>query len=721
MLLRRWGRFVTRHPRTLVAGWLAFIALGFSLALGALGNQALFERLSSGDVSVDGENAQGLALLAEGGAGGFSTYSLSLSGVDLADPTVARAARAAVTRLRAVDGVKSAVNPFVLPDGLSSPAAAAMTQHAGARAVGFATVVTWERELSTEREENAQREVDFAFDWLATSTGAQVSERGGVAQLVDRIIGQVKADGQRGEGIALPVSFLVMVVVFGGFVAAGLPVLGAIASIAGALVSLLGFSYLLDLDASVVNVITVLGLGLCIDYGLLIVSRFREELRDLGGQTPPPDTLALAIELTIDRAGRTVIFSALTVAISLSGLVAFDIPFLRAVSAAGVSVVLIALAVALSLMPALCLLAAPRLLRRGMETSGDQGVFRLLAERVNRTPWTIIAVVTAILGVVAAPSLHLTLTSSGAELLPKGTPERTFFENFSRDFPALAGAPVLIVTKEPLATVAAWAREVAPRPGVESLDPPTQLANGIVSVGVRTGESGTGAGSRAAVASLRADRTPFESWTVGQASAIRDFGDAVKARALFAISWVALATLVLLFLMTGSIVIPIKALVMNVLSLGATLGALVWVFQFGNLSGLLHFDSVGAIENTIPLLVLAFGFGLSMDYEVFLLSRIVELHEQGYDSESAVTLGLQRSGRIITSAALLMVIVFAGFAAADLLVMKQMGFALVVAIIIDATLVRMLLVPATMTVLGDRNWWAPPALRRLHDRFGITE
>ena len=182
-----------------------------------------------------------------------------------------------------------------------------------------------------------------------------------------------------------------------------------------------------------------------------------------------------------------------------------------------------------------------------------------------------------------------------------------------------------------------------------------------------------------------------------------------------------LATLVLLFLMTGSVVIPVKALVMNVLSLGAALGVTVWIFEDGHLENLLRFTSAGALENTIPLLVLAFGFGLSMDYEVFLLSRIVELHEQGHDTREAVTLGLQRSGRIITSAALLMVIVFAGFAAGDLLVMKEMGTALVLAIIIDATLVRMLLVPATMSVLGSANWWAPGPLRRLHERWGITE
>ena len=469
----------------------------------------------------------------------------------------------------------------------------------------------------------------------------------------------------------------------------------------------------------------MLGLGLCIDYGLLVVSRFREEMRALLQGTPATDAthaqVVAATAATMNRAGRTVIFSALTVAISLSGLLVLQIPFIRAVSVAGVSVVLIALAVALTLIPALCVLGARRLLKRGTETASDVGVFSRLAERVHRMPWVVIAAVSAVLVVMALPALRLELTSSGPELLPVGTPERTFYEDFRAGYPLLAGAEVLLVSRAPVAEVQAWADTAADRPVVESVDPVRELDNGVVTVVFQTCYSGTGEASRDLVDSLRSDRAPFDAYVVGQASGIVDFRATVADRALWAAGLVVLATLVLLFLMTGSVVIPIKALVMNVLSLGAALGVTVWIFEDGHLEGLLRFASTGALENTIPLLVLAFGFGLSMDYEVFLLSRIVELHEQGHDTRSAVTLGLQRSGRIITSAALLMVIVFSGFAAGDLLIMKQMGAALVLAIVIDATLVRMLLVPATMSVLGSANWWAPAPLRRLHERWGITE
>jgi len=241
----------------------------------------------------------------------------------------------------------------------------------------------------------------------------------------------------------------------------------------------------------------------------------------------------------------------------------------------------------------------------------------------------------------------------------------------------------------------------------------------VVDLDVRGGALGDQA--RALVDDISAQRPGFATYVVGQASGLKDFTASMLARAPIAFGLVALATLVLLFLMTGSVVIPVKALLLNVVSLGASIGVIVWVFQHGHLQGVLGFDSVGAVESTIPLLVLAFGFGLSMDYEVFLISRIVELHERGYSNDDSVVVGLQRSGRIITSAALLVVIVFSGFVVGKLLVIKEIGVGLAVAVLLDATLVRMLLVPATMTLLGDWNWWAPRRLRRWHARFGITE
>jgi RND superfamily putative drug exporter len=725
VLLRRWGRFVARHALALVLTWAVFVAGGFAVALGLPGNEGLFDRLHSGEVTSPGEAQQGRKLLDEAGASGFTTYMLLTKGVDLASPKVAAAAQSAAAEISKIPHVAGAVNPFVVPGGPTSPQGRAYVADGSNAGHGFATIVTYAADSTRSEQDAAQARVDRVFDTLVRDSGAASSERGGVRSLVNAVIAQVKKDGQRGEGIALPVSFVLMVLVFGGFVAAGLPLAGAIASIAGALLSLLGFSYLLELDASIVNVVTVLGLGLCIDYGLLVVSRFREEARALLRGRPATDLTAADIEHTsehtMDRAGRTVIFSAVIVAISLSGMFVFDSTFIRAIAAAGVSIVLLALAVALSLIPALCVLAARRLLRKGTESAPEHGIFSRLADGVHRAPWAVLVVVTALLALATIPVLGMKVTSSGVELLPKAHPERVLFTDLAAHYPQLGGAQVTLVTRAPVAQVRAWAATATQRPGVASVDPAQEVGAGVVTVGFRTKGGTLGDDARAAAESLRTDRPPFTAYVVGQASSLTDFVDSVTSRAPLAIAFVVLATLVLLFLMTGSIVIPVKALVMNVISLGASLGIVVWIFQEGHLERLLHFDSVGAIEVSIPILVLAFGFGLSMDYEVFLLSRIVELHEQGQSNQNAVTLGLQRSGRIITSAALLMIVVFTGFTTAQLLVMKEMGFALAVAILVDATLVRMLLVPATMAVLGEANWWAPRPLCRLYERWGITE
>jgi RND superfamily putative drug exporter len=279
---------------------------------------------------------------------------------------------------------------------------------------------------------------------------------------------------------------------------------------------------------------------------------------------------------------------------------------------------------------------------------------------------------------------------------------------------------MVVVTRAPLARAQQYALAL-PLDGRARVTQVERVTDDLSVVDLDVHGGALGDQARALVDELSAQRPGFDTYVVGQASALKDFVASMLARAPVAFGLVALATLVLLFLMTGSVVIPVKALLLNVVSLGAAVGVITWVFQHGHLQGLLGFASVGAVESTIPLLVLAFGFGLSMDYEVFLISRIVELHERGYPNDDSVVVGLQRSGRIITSAAVLVVIVFSGFAAGKLLVIKEIGVGLAVAVLLDATLVRMLLVPATMTLLGDWNWWAPRSLRRWHARFGITE
>jgi RND superfamily putative drug exporter len=723
-LLSRLGVGIARHPRTVVVVWLLAIVAGFATASGAVGGDSLFHRLHTGEPSVSGENTTGRDLIVNAGRSQLSTYTVRVDGVDLSSPAVARAALEAAHTIQGIPGVASVATPFGVPGGITSPAAALLLKDGSPQSDGFVTVVTLAGDPDRATHERIEGAVDQAFAPVRAAAPDATITSGGLQRLIDSITGQLEVDLRTGEGIALPVSFLVMLVVFGGFIAAGMPILGAIASIAGALASLLAFSYLIDLDASAVNVVTVLGLGLCIDYGLLTVSRFREELRARAQGIPAADItremIRAATARTVDSAGRTVVFSGLTVAIALGGLMVFEAQFMKAVGAAGVSVVLIAVVVALTLIPALCVLGARRLLRRGTETAPEVGVFSRLAEWVHRHPVPIIVSVLAVLVALALPVLDLRLTSSGEELLPRGAPARQFFEGLAADYPQLGGPDVTIVAKAPVEEVTQYAADLRLPEGahVRSVE---EIGPGLTTVGIDVPGGGLGDASRTLVRDLQAERPDFPTYVVGQASGLQDFTHSMLARAPIAFALVALATLVLLFLMTGSVILPIKALLLNIVSLGAALGVIVLVFQRGHLEGLLDFDSVGAVEATIPLLILAFGFGLSMDYEVFLLSRIVELHERGYSNDEAVVVGLQRSGRIITSAALLVVIVFSGFVAGKLLVIKETGVGLAMAVALDATLVRMLLVPATMTLLRDWNWWAPARLRRWHARFGITE
>lgn len=719
------GAAMARHPKVVLTIWLLAVVAAFGSALGVFTQQSLFDRLQSGEPTVSGENLRGRDLLTDAGQAATDQYMLQVSGVEATSPAVARAAGAAAKRIAAVDGVAGVGMPYVVPQGLRSPQAKVFFKDEDPSSDGFLTVVTLDPGLTSEQGTQARQLVKAEFDAMVKAMPGAKGETGGLSELIDAITGQVETDLRVGEGVALPVSFLIMVLVFGGFVAAGMPVVGAIASIGGALASLLGFSYLIDLDATVVNVVTVLGLGLCIDYGLLTVSRFREELRARAQGLPardiPRQMIIDATARTVDSAGRTVIFSGLTVAISLGGLLVFEAQIMRAIGSAALSVVLVAILVAITLIPALAALGARRLLKKGTEQAPEHGVFSRLAEWVHDRPVPIIVGVLALLVFLALPALDMRLTSSGKELLPTGATQRVFFEDLATHYPTLNGPDLRVVAQTSPDKAAAYAANLPELHGQKVQGTAQRVTDQLSTIGVDVPGGPLDDNAREMVRLLQENRPDFPTYVVGQASGLQDFTDSMFERAIPAFALVALATLVLLFLMTGSVVIPVKALLINVVSLGASLGVLVWIFQRGHLEGLLHFDSVGALESMIPLLILAFGFGLSMDYEVFLLSRIVELHEQGYSNDDAVVMGLQRSGRIITSAALLVVIVFSGFVAGQLLVIKQTGVGLAVAVLIDATLVRMLLVPATMAVLGDWNWWAPRRLRRLHARFGITE
>jgi RND superfamily putative drug exporter len=738
------GAHIAHHPKTTALAWLVFTVVCFGLTLGLFGGQSLFDRLTTGAPGVPGSDSQVAEDLLSRHSTTGASLTAAIDGVDPTDPAVARIVGTTRSGLAGITGVASVIDPYVVPDGPADPAVAGLLARDGQ---GFLVVVELERDLDADVEDTALAAVRHGLerlpDELVAATQRPVTGQvGGTSLIVEEITSQVERDLQAGEAVALPIALLVMVLVFGGLLSAGMPLLGAVASIAGGLGSVLALSHPLDMDASVVNVVTVLGLGLSIDYGLLIVSRFREELHAL---TDDDDGRAVrrrrgdgavqaALVAAMHTAGRTVAFSALTVATSIAGLLVFRPSILRAFGAAGVCVILVAVATATTLVPALLMIAGRRLLRPGLvgripgvrriiqvtgDVRSDEGAFSRLAGRVQRHPWLVLLGSLAVLAFLALPVRHLELRNSTVELLPLGSDQRAYLETIAEQYPASKSPTAWIVAQASLEDVQAWAPDVEAVEHVASVDPPAPLGSYVVlPVRVDTDDPG-GSVAADAVRAIRDLDAPFPTWVAGQAANQVDFLAAIVDRAIWAIGIVVLATFVLLFLMTRSVVIPIKALLTNALSLLASLGVLVWGFQDGHLEGLLGFRSTGGVETYVLALVLAFGFGLAMDYEVFLLSRIKEAYDAGADNDTAVRRGLQRSGRIITSAALIVIVVFAGFVIGKLLVIKEVGFSLAVAVAVDATLVRMLLVPATMTLLGRYNWWAPRWLLRSTRRIEV--
>ncbi len=428
------------------------------------------------------------------------------------------------------------------------------------------------------------------------------------------------------------------------------------------------------------------------------------------------------MERTSAAAGRTITYSALTVAASLAGLFVFDDPAFRSFAVGGVGVVLVALLTGLTLVPALLAIAAGRV-GRVRRPARDDGFFYRTTRRAQRHPLLVLLAVAGLLVAAALPFLDARFQVGDERLLPASAEPRQVQDVLASRFPGQGSDPVLVVARGTAPDdprLAAYAAQVRARGDVVDVKvQPVAERTALLQVTARGGSEGEVA--EQVVHALRADRGGLDTLVTGSAAFLVDFKAEIVRKLPYGLALIGAATLVLLFLMTGSLLVPVKALVMNVLSLGATFGALVWVFQEGHLSGLLGFEPAGGVLLFVPIIVFVFGFGLSMDYEVFLLARIQELHAAGFDNDTAVALGLQRSGRIITSAALLVVLVFAGFGLGELLSIKQVGIALALAVAVDATLVRCLLVPATMTLLGDRNWWAPRPLRGLHDRIGLSE
>lgn len=556
----------------------------------------------------------------------------------------------------------------------------------------------------------------------------------GATALNADVTGRVSTDIAKAEMYSMPILMVLLLFVFGSLVAAGTPLLVGGLAILGALVATRALTYTTDVSIFGINIITLLGLGLAIDYSLFVVNRFREELA-AGRST------ADAVRRTMTTAGRTVVISGVIVALALASLLLFPQVFLKSMGFGGMAAVLVAMLASVTVLPALLAVLGHRInalrvrlpwtRRRTAGSVGSAGSvgpagsdgWARLAHAVMRRPALVIVGTLVALTVLALPFAGARFGGPDERVLPPGEASRVATERLATEFPGGTNSSMrVLVSGADQQAVAAFTARVGEIPGVTAAS--ITAAKGSSSV-LTVGFEGTSAGqtARDVVTGIRSLPAPEGAQVLvsGRTADLVDLLDSLAARLPWMALLVAASTFVLLFLAFGSLVLPLKAIVMSMVSIGASFGAVVWVFQDGHLAGLLGFTPTGDLEATQLILMLAIIFGLSTDYEVFLLSRVREEWDRTGDNRASVANGLQRTGRIITSAALLLIVVIGGFATGGITFIKMIGIGMIVAIVVDATLVRVLLVPATMRVLGQANWWLPAPLARLHRRLGFSE
>jgi RND superfamily putative drug exporter len=522
-------------------------------------------------------------------------------------------------------------------------------------------------------------------------------------------------------------------------VAALLPLLVGVFSIFGSLLVMFILTKFTSVSIYALNLTTMMGLGLAIDYSLFIVSRFREQLAK-------GDKVELAVKRTVISAGRTVLFSAFTVAVSLAALMVFKQPFLRSFAFAGVAVSIVASIGSLLLLPAILMLLGERINAWpvGKKVSYEKGskFWHRVALIVMDRPIVVALSVIAVLFVLGQPFFSINLGRGDERSLPKTNPVRIVHEDIRKNFSSRETSALQVVTATNAnvneKTITDYAAELSKVQGVDHVE----SSYGVYASGLKVSplaaknqlvpEQGTyfsvvpnvepfSKDGEKLTKALRALPAPFKVYVGGSSADLTDLKASIFSRLPWAILMISITTFILLFMMFGGLLVPIKALVINFMSLSATFGAMVWIFQQGHLSGLLNFTATGMIDATMPILMFCVAFGLSMDYEVFLLSRIKEHHDKHGNNRDAVAHGLEKTGGIVTAAALSISVVFLAFATSGVTLIKLFGLGLALAVLLDAFVIRGTLVPAFMRLAGDANWWAPKPLAKFYKRFGITE
>ncbi|MFJ8139264.1 MMPL family transporter [Streptomyces sp. NPDC096013] len=707
--LGAWTRFVTARPR------LSLLVALVLTALAVVAGSGVADRLGSGgweDPTAQSTYAT-KALEREFPASQPNLLLLVDSGsASVDDPAVAAEADRLTARLASEKGVIGVGSYW----RTRSPGLRAKDGHEALIAAHL-----------TGDEKATNDTLDHIAPALRGTHGPVQVKVGGIVAVRHEMQTIIKEDLARAEMIALPVTLLLLVMVFGSAIAALLPLGIGIVAILGTNAVLRGLTEFTDVSVFAMNLTTALGLGLAIDYALFIVRRFREELST--GAEP-----LTAIATTLRTAGRTVLFSALTVAVSLAAMLVFPMYFLRSFAYAGIAVVLLAAAAALILLPAALLLLGHRvnsldlrrLFRRGRPapapTAGEGTAWARLAHLVmRRAPFFALATA-AVLVLLGLPFLGVRFGTADDRQLPSGAESHVVQQHIRDGFPGNPGGglEVLAEGRATPAQYTAYKAEIARLPEVAGVDGPLVKGDSAYFTVLPKGEAVDSAAQRL-VGQLRAADAPFSTKVTGTAAVLVDSKHAIAGRLPWAAALIVVVTLLLVFLLTGSVLIPIQAVLLNALSLTAMFGAVVWVFQDGHLSGLLGFTSSGSIETTLPVLMFCVAFGLSMDYGVFLLSRIKEEYDRTGDHHEAVRHGLQRTGGLITAAAVILAVVMVAIGTSRVTNTKMLGLGIALAVLMDAMIVRSLLVPAVMRLTGTATWWAPGPLRRFHERFGVSE
>ena len=694
-MFEKLGHFLVRRRKAVLAGFIVA-----TIAAGVVGS-LVFARLEGGGYSDPNSDSYKAA--------NYLTDTFKVkdpaiifiidAGKSVADPAVAAEVAPIEAELRNRPGVESTLSYW------SAGGAKQLVSSDGNAAYLF--IYGTEADLTSL--DKLASELQKKYDGEVGNLRIYV---GGFSTFNNAINERISSDLKFAEAISIPLTFLFLLFVFGGLIASAMPVVVAISAILGAFVILYLISLATGVSIFALNLITGLGMGLGIDYSLLMVNRFREELKS-------GKSVEESVTQTVKTAGRTVFFSGITVMISLASLMFFPQMFLKSFGYGGVAVVAIAIVGALIPLPAILALLGTKIdkfvVRKSAITPKEDGRWAHTARYVMKRPVAVVVLSLLILGTVASPIKDIVFSQVDTRVLPASDKAAIAAKVGQDKFPGEQANPVEIVIPNgttKMVEINSFVSDLANVPGIINIGAPETVGSdvriaAIHSMGARSPEAEN------MIIKIRELKVPEGTLVGGVAADYADSQIGIAKTLPLALGWIAIGTLILLFMFTGSIILPIKALILNLLSLSATLGAMTWIFIGDNLTWLVgSFTNTGSIDTSIVILIAVVAFGLSMDYEVFLLSRIKEEHDAGHSNIESVALGLQKSARIITAAAVILSVVFAIFMTSGVTSIKAMGFGVAFAILLDATLVRALLVPALMRLFGERNWWAPKALKR---------